>query len=174
MPKHLDYCTHISNPEDLDILGRKLFDVNLRLYKSAPEYRKIVNQCCDYIRWNAQTPKEGYKAPHGFSGANGGVPFNIIGLADGTVWVNPTYVNIGTDTRESWSNCGSLTLRSPIRIQRYSKVLITGYKWSADTAEDGLQINLQQQSLKGYYPTIQHEVDHNNGILITDRRAKGV
>lgn len=29
---HLDACTHIDFPSDRDILGRRLFDVNMRLF----------------------------------------------------------------------------------------------------------------------------------------------
>ena len=164
MLKHSDVCTHISNPEDVDILTRKLFDVNLRLYETSEQYRDIVTDCCDYIHWAATTTREGYKTPHGFSAANGGIPFNIIAIADGDVIINPEIAGFSGE-RLSMSNCGSLTLDKPIKIRRYAQVTVQG--WTQDI--DG---TLVPYSKTGYLPTHQHEIDHNNGVLITDRAVR--
>lgn len=158
-PKHSDYCTHIKNPEDRDILKRKLFDVNLRLMESSPEYAKIVKACADYILWNQVTEKEGYTKPRGFSGANAGIPFNIIAVG-GEVMINPRIVDWSPGNyTTAESNCGSLTLPDPILIRRHSRVEVTYIKPSGHGPIRRF----------GYFPTVQHEVDHNNGILITDR-----
>ena len=78
MIKHLDWCTHVQFESDKDILTRKNFDVNMRLFHANAEYRKIIQNISNYIGNCAVTTKEGYKTPHGWSGANAGFPFNII------------------------------------------------------------------------------------------------
>jgi Polypeptide deformylase len=162
-PQHTDYCTLLRNPEDRDILTRKLFDVNMRLFKSSPGYHQIIMDICEYLRWCAQTEKDGYKKPHGYSGANAGIPFNIIALADGMVMINPHYGDVGPDRVESLSNCGSLMLEKPIKIWRWRRVQVHYFN------PDGVKCELE-----GYVPTIQHEIDHNLGILITDRKVGAI
>lgn len=171
--KHEDVCTHIKNPADEDILTRKGFDVIVRLYNTNPLYKGVVDAACSLVLYGATTTHEGYKTPHGFSGANGGVPFNIIALADGTVLVNATYTPVGTAKALSDSNCGSLTLAKPIRIERWARVKIDGYQWlNAGPRAGGPTLKRLDAALVGYYPTHQHEIDHNNGILITDLEVK--
>lgn len=160
-PLHSDYCTHIKNEEDKDILTRKLFDVNMRLYKTSEPYRNIVQQCAEYLLWWVETEKEGYKKPHGVSGANAGIPFNIVAIP-GEVMLNPkiTYESGEDGRKKSMSNCGSLTLEEPIEIWRYEYVDVEYFRLDGTSA-----------TKSGYLPTLQHEIDHNNGILITDRKV---
>ena len=160
--KHEDVCTLLKNPEDKDILTRKLFDVNLRLMKTSPDYKSIVLCACEYIRELAMTEREGYKKPHGFSGANAGIPWNIIALADGTVMINPKIISNCTGSIiHGKSNCGSLLLPEAIEVYRWKRIAFTF--WDRD---------LVFNQWEGYYPTVQHEIDHNNGILITDRKVE--
>lgn len=163
MPKHEDYCTLLKNEEDKDILTRKLFDVNIRLYNNSEGYRRIVEQCCSYLSWCAMTTKEGYKKPHGYSGANAGIPFNLVALSNGLVMINPKILE-ESGYKTGLSNCGSLVLEKPIKIWRYSYIKVGFY----NRRYFG---RLDYETLTGYLPTVQHEVDHNNGILITDRKV---
>lgn len=159
--RHEDRCTLLKNGGvEKDFLTRKLFDVNMRLFHINDDYRSIVQCCVEYIRECAMTEAEGYKKPHGYSGANAGIPFNIIALADGTVMINPTYAEVGPGTKESLSNCGSLLLEKPISIWRWARVVVDYYN------RDGIKCQTE-----GYLPTVQHEIDHNNGILITNRKV---
>ena len=158
--KHEDYCTLLRNEEDRDILTRPLFDVNMRLFHANESYRQIVRDCANYIRLCAQTKKEGYKKPHGYSGANAAIPFNIIALADGTVMINP-HITAGWRPRIMESNCGSLMLEKPIKVKRWGAIAFTYFNM------DGVAC-----SGEGFLPTVQHEIDHNQGILITDREVK--
>lgn len=158
--KHEDYCTLFKNEEDQDILTRRLFDVNMRLFKVNSQYRQLVLQAAHYIRFCAQTEKDGYKKPHGYSGANAGIPFNIIALADGTVMLNPRITNRQGE-RLSISNCGSLMLDTPIRIRRAAYCEVDYFDTEGNSSAMG-----------GYLPTVQHEVEHNLGILITDLEIK--
>lgn len=158
---HLDVCTHINNVEDRDILTRRLFDVNLRLMKTSPGYAAIVRACADYIHEMANTSREGYKTPHGFSGANAGIPFNIIAVKGAsTAMINPRIVK-SEGFKRSWSNCGSLTLEAPIEIDRFAQVTVEWW-----------DLEGMRHITAGYLPTLQHEIDHNNGVLITDRKVE--
>lgn len=159
---HKDYCTHVENLEDRDILTRKLFDVNMRLFHANKYYRDVVLECFDYICFCSSMEKEGYKKPHGWSGANAGIPFNIIAIEhDGETigMINPTMI-LGDVKNIVKSNCGSLTLDHPIPVERSTQVFVDYYD------EDG---KLQRKSF-GRHPgfTIQHEIEHNQGILINN------
>lgn len=158
--KHEDNCTLLRNPEDRDILTRKLFNVNMRMFRASRRYREIVQMICDHLRWCATTEREGYKKPHGYSGANAGIPFNIIALASGIVMINPT-IDSAIGRRESFSNCGSLLLEKPIKISRFASVIVSYFDKTGE-----------KHIVSGYLPTVQHEIDHNKGILITDREVK--
>lgn len=165
VPKHSDYVAHISNEEDIDVLTRPLFDVNMRLFKTSPDYKAIIANVCRYIRWSCLTKKEGYVQPRGMSCANMAIPFNIIGVKRGhlcTIMINPKIIRYYGKVIQTNSNCGSLTLLQPIPVNRYEFIDMTYYdevgkKW--------------KETAIGRYDggfTIQHEVDHNRGILITD------
>ena len=163
---HKDYCTHINNKEDKDVLTRPLFDVNMRLLKSSPQYREIINSVCNYLIWWATTPKDGYKYPHGVSGANAGIPFNIICINRGKVpviMINPKITRRYGYKIESFSNCGSLTLEEPIKIYRDEFIDFNYYDLKGNMYYED-EVGRGQQGL-----TIQHEVEHNLGILILDK-----
>lgn len=165
MIKHIDYCTHISNLEDIDILTRKLFDVNIRLFNSSPQYREIVTLSINYLKWWCVTSKEGYKKPHGVSGANTGIPFNIVAYNtnNGPVaMINPKIIKRYGGKITGQSNCGSLTLPEPIEVTRDEFIDIDYF----DENGDKISITKVDRKLGGL--TIQHEVDHNLGILITN------
>lgn len=173
--KHSDICTHLDNEEDCDYLTRKLFDVNTRLFKTSKTYSKIVIDACIYMIWLADGEREGYKELHGFSGANAGIPWNIIVVnrkerAD--LMINPRITKSYGGKVTSMSNCGSLTLPEPIEIMRHKFI--------------DLEYLTLEQNKRGEYElfpvtetkvdrsngglTIQHEVDHNLGILIFERQ----
>ena len=168
--KHSDFCTHIKNLEDKDILTRQLFDVNMRLFETSKEYREIIVSTCQYLTWLSKTPKEGYKNPHGFSGANAGIPFNIIAVNRGNtdIMINPKILKSYGTKIESESNCGSLTLEKPIKIIRDEFIDIE-YFTIAGNKKIEKKIGRGQGGL-----TIQHEIQHNLGILITDKSLEKV
>lgn len=162
MVNHLDYCTHIQFKDDRDILTRELFDVNMRLFHSSEPYRILVLRACGYIQHCADTEKEGYKKPHGWSGANAGIPWNIIAIKSGeypSVMINPKIVGGRGEYKKVKSNCGSLTLDKPREIHRQEFVTV---EWFDET---GCPRRAEFGPTPGY--TIQHEIQHNLGILIT-------
>ena len=159
---HLDWCTHVQFEGDNDILTRELFDVNMRLFHKNKEYKELVLLCCDYIKKCASTTKDGYKTPHGWSGANAGIPFNIIAFKDKEeiiTWINPKIIGQSKETKTVLTNCGSLTLEKPIRVTRSATIDVSFYDLSGNYTE---WKNIPGSP--GY--TIEHEILHNRGILL--------
>ncbi len=172
MPIHTDYVTDITHPEDVPYLKTKLFDVNMRLFRSSDRYHALIMAACAHIRWCTLTKADGYKLPHGFSGANAGIPWNIIGIARqrgqanalAEIMINPKIISQSKEMIESQSNCGSIRLPEPITVRRHAWVVVEWYN------EMGIRSH-QRFTRENGGLTIQHEVDHNLGILITDRAA---
>lgn len=161
-----DYITYIGNEEDVVYLKHAAYPVNMRLFKSSKEYRAIVLSCCEYMRWLALQEMEGYKKPHGMSGANAAIPFNIIAVIRSRgkeneyceILINPVVVAASEKMKTSKSNCGSVRLKEDIDITRHEWVEVEYFD------EKG-----EKQRRKSRNMTVQHEIDHNLGILITDR-----
>lgn len=170
---HSDYITHINNEEDVIYLRSKLLPVNMRLFYTSPQYKAIVLQCCEYIKFLCLSKMDGYKKPHGMSGANAAIPFNIIAYCvnRGTqnefinIMINPIITQKYGNTIQSLSNCGSLTLEDAIVVGRSEWIIIKFYD------EEGVNHEMRINAAN-YGKTIQHEVDHNLGILITDLEIK--
>lgn len=166
-----DYLTHIDHEEDLPFLKTKLFDVNMRLFMSSPEYKKIIQHCCDHINFLARTTFDGYKKPHGTSGANAGIPFNIISIVRNRgqenefaeTMINPeiTWSSAPRFTTETNSNCGSIRLKNTIKVKRADTI------WLNYFDINGNYIQGYRNKEDGGF-TIQHELDHSSGVLITD------
>lgn len=169
--KHSDYITHIDNKEDDPYLKWKLKPVNMRLFKTSPEYKAIILGQCAYLKMLVLTKMDGYKKPHGMSAANAGLAFNIIAICRNRekkdeyaeVMINPVISNPSGGIIDSLSNCGSITLPHPIAIKRHE--FIDLYFFDEKGEEHTIKKCGREQG--GF--TIQHEVDHNNGILITHR-----
>lgn len=166
-----NFLTWINNTEDIPHLRTRLLDVNMRLFHSSPQYKKIVEQCCNYIREMALASLDGYSKPFGMSGANLAIPFNIIGVVlqrgkPGEVchiMINPYIRARSTEITETLSNCGSIRLPQAIRVPRYDWVEVRW--WDIDGRTRQERFTRQNHGF-----TIQHEIDHNLGILITDKR----
>lgn len=167
--KHSDYITHIDNKEDYVYLKSIHFPVNMRLFHTSSEYKKIILQQCEYIRNLCLNEKEGYKKPHGMSSANAGLAFNIIGITKNRnkkeeycqIMINPVITFSSNSLVKTNTNCGSLTLKEPITVERSDYITVEWY----DEEGDLLKESFKKET--GAF-TIQHEVDHNLGILITD------
>ena len=168
--QHSSHITHIDNKEDIPYLRNKLFDVNIRLFNSSTEYRGLINRACDHIGWLCMTKMQGYKLPHGMSAANAGIPWNIIAFALNRdtknaysfIMMNPKILKREGAIVDTESNCGSLTLERPITIKRHEKVFVGWFDRDS-------KYNEKYFDRDNHGFTIQHEIDHNLGILITDR-----
>ena len=173
MPNINDYITYIGNEDDVVYLKTPAFPVNMRLFKSSGWYRDIVCECCDYIKWLALTTMEGYKKSYGMSGANAAIPFNLIGVVRNRkktdeycqIMINPIIVDTSEETVDAESNCGSIRLEKSIMVRRYETVRVAYFD------EDGEE-HLEWFSVKNGGKTIQHETDHNLGVLITDKEIR--
>lgn len=165
-----DLLTHVSQNEDLPFLRTKLFDVNMRLFSASGFYREVIFHCCQLIKRAALTNFEDYKKPHGMSGANVGIPFNIIGIIRhrGTrdeiceIMINPKITKRHGEVMNCESNCGSIRLKEPITVKRHTLIDLEWFD-EGGVKHTEINIDVNNQSL-----TIQHEVEHNLGILITD------
>jgi len=172
MNPHKANITHIDNPEDSRYLREPLYHVNMRLFRTSEGYRKVVDAACAHIRWLCLANLGGYKLAHGMSGANAGIPWNIIGVARerGTprawceIMMNPRIVQASAEMIESQSNCGSINLPEPITVRRHAWVDL---EWFDEAGE----FHAKRFSREDGGLTIQHEVDHNLGVTILDRRA---
>jgi len=169
MSKHSDFVTHINNQEDHIYLKTKHFPVNMRLFKTSEDYKQIILSQCNYIRKRCLETLEGYKKPHGMSSANLGLAHNIIGVTRNRnkdneycqIMINPVIVHMNEKNVETLSNCGSLTLEKPIKLFRANLIRVEYYDELGISHIDWFDRETGSFS-------IQHEIDHNLGILITD------
>jgi len=151
------------------VLHRENFHVNMDLFHTCPRYRNLIDSVCRHLTYLLHAKYEDYQTIKGVSGANAGIPFKIIAIKIDTnhstipdgfiVMINPTIISRSGLTSRA-SNCGSLLLKKPISVPRFENVTVAYFN-SRGTREI--------QSFSGKLAsTIQHEVDHTNGILITD------
>jgi peptide deformylase len=150
-----------------EYLTRPLFPVNMRLYKSLKSYRKIVQTAFLHMNNLMELGKfEDYPRLAGISGANIGVPWNIIivpSKADRLLeMINPSISRMSRRTTTLKSNCGSLVLPKKVDVKRRVWVEVSYYDLEGAHHENKFTMD------DGYAGTIQHEIDHNRGVLITD------
>ena len=148
-----------------DMLRNKLFDVNIRLFRSNKKHRNLILNIVNYMEKVAKKKFRDYTPARGISAANVGIPFNIIGVKSDRKWnffLNPKYIE--TSLKKKWvkSNCGSLLLEKPIEIERYVWVKISYYNLKG--------VLCVKRFKDSYGCTIQHELEHNQGILIIDKK----
>jgi peptide deformylase len=154
-----------------DVLHMKAGPVNIRLYKTNKAYRKLIGDIVDYMLVGSKFDFEDYPKAQGISGANVGIPFNIVIVItkDGfQVFLNPTIIGESDDTVTAKSNCGSLNLSESIIVERREWVRVRYYDLMGRE-----MIKTYEIGDKGAVSsaTLQHEIDHNLGILITERKA---
>lgn len=172
--KNYDFIVQERQPEfDRDCLHRKLFAVNMRLYKSSPKYKRLILDVVEYMRWLMGQRWEDYQSnpaggTYGISGANIGIGHNIIGYMINdkfVVMINPEIVHKSKELVTAQSNCGSIKLDEKIPIKRHKWIDVRYYDIYGSPHEGRFD-----RTNGGF--TIQHEIDHNNGILITDRHQE--
>lgn len=160
--------------EHSDCLTRKLFPVNIRLLKENTEYKEMIKDIVKNMLKLINTEFEDYGKLRGISGANLGIPFNIIVVKGSwkdsvpVVMINPeiTWRSI-SDTTTVKSNCGSLCLSEPVEVSRYKRIKVKYYMLDGEDKEELFSMDKRHKAYHESTPTIQHEIDHNNGVLIT-------
>ena len=169
--KITDYVVQNGSDYD-DVLHRPLFQVDPNLFMTSRYYQNLIFTTHDALLSMFAYSYVDYDTLKGVSGANLGIPFNMIAVPIDkkiTVCLNPKYEVDPKDrsTRVVKSNCGSLRLKNKVACTRFNSVIATFYVIEFDT--EPITIKKVVKTLKGAEgSTFQHEVDHNNGILITD------
>lgn len=166
---------------DRKILHNELFQVNMRLFNSSYPYQTVISNIVRYMINILDMKFEDYPEGKGISGANIGIPFNIVvvrlpkqkfltplkkffGVGKRyLVMINPRIMAYGPETSIKKSNCGSLLLKEKIAVERWEEIVVYYYNMKGKIIREKFEMPLAS--------TIQHEIDHNKGILITDRAA---
>jgi peptide deformylase len=166
-----DYMVQDLDPEEFDrtILHRRLFPVNMRLFKSSGIYRQVIMDAVNYMDQQLKVTYEDYSAPQGVSGANLGLPWNIIAFKlKGNIkfMINPVITSKSPEMIETFTNCGSLRLSEKIKVLRHRIIDVAYYDLKGHKC-----IETKISRMEGGF-TIQHEVDHNLGITILDRNKE--
>jgi peptide deformylase len=149
------------------ILHNACHPVNIRLLKNNPSYRSLVETIIFHMLGVFQTNFDNYVELKGLSGANVGIPFNIVILAtenEPLVMINPKVVKESKDTKTVVSNCGSINLTEPIKVKRFKEVKVKYVPFN----QKGTSLFSTVEKIFNI-STVQHEIDHNLGILITDK-----
>ncbi len=100
----------------------------------------------------------------GLSGANVGIPFNIISICKNneiTHMLNPIITKVSKQTHCVQSNCGSLCLSEKVPVIRREWIEVSYYDITGRHHQDKF-------TFADGGSTIQHEIEHNKGILIID------
>lgn len=161
-----DYMVQIKEKQN-SVLKRKLHDVNMRLYRSNEEYKNIIRRIVDFLSRVLCMRFENYDVIKGISGANLGIPFNIIVIKINNIpkqMINPKIIKSSGKQIKILSNCGSVLLTEKITVLRDEIVEVTYYDLNGDKQTEKFS---REQS--GF--TIQHEIDHNLGVTILDRNT---
>jgi peptide deformylase len=149
-----------------DCLHRPVFDVNVEMFRKNKMYNDIILGIIDYMILLLNTTFENYNPLKGISGANVGIPLNIVIVSDegNRIFINPVITKTSATKISVSTNCGSVNLPEPIKKDRYIWIQLEWidikgiHREKVFTIEENKRMTL----------TLQHEIDHNKGILITD------
>lgn len=147
------------------ILTTPCHAVNMRLVRSNESYRKIIVNIIQHMLSVLCTKFSDYAELKGISGANVGIPFNIVIVKQKErylVMINPEILAKSKETYKAMSNCGSINLEKSIEVVRHKEVLVRYTPYENDTFLSPIEKVFTSA-------TIQHEVEHNLGILITSK-----
>ncbi len=169
-----DYMVQMNEPEfDRDCLQRKLFSVNMRLFETSEYYKNHILGIIEYMKWAMSQRWEDYESnpnggTFGISCANLGMAYNIIGWRVENSFdfmINPKIKEASKEMVLTQSNCGSLKLKEKIPVMRHKWIFVSYYDIKG-------KFQYRQIDGKNSGFTIQHEIDHNLGILITDKNVE--
>jgi peptide deformylase len=169
--KVTDYIVQENMAEEFDksILHVPLFPVNMRLFASSEPFRQLIFKVAEYMDWKLKQKPTDYTQPRGISGANLGIPWNIIGIRhddENVIYLNPKIYDCSPERVKTKSNCGSLRLPELIDVWRHEWISLEWYDLT------GQKCRRKHIKAKNQGFTIQHECDHNVGITILDKQVK--
>lgn len=181
-----DNLMQISYEDESSFLRSILFPVSIRLLHSNREYAQLIQTSILYMVKMGTKTYDNYPTIRGISGANCGIPYNIV-----VIWVkwekekiklsqeivdefeydfkgnpcivmlNPNIISFSLKTFTTLSNCGSLCLKTPISVVRHEWIEVEYYTITGEKRK-----NIFRRPICG---TLQHEIEHNLGILIIDK-----
>lgn len=153
--------------DEHDVLNRKLFDVNMRLYEHNKYYRCLVDHAIRVMLFIVEQDYDDYSDLRGLSGANAGIPWNIVVVKYGTttkVMLNPKVIGHSPATTKVRSNCGSLRLPQEVEVERWVSIDIEYFTRDGELKRE-YAVSRSEGGL-----TMQHEIAHNQGILVNSDR----
>ena len=148
------------------ILINPSFEVNMRLFNASDGYKFSVLVAIDHMIETMHKDFDNYPEIKGISGANVGIPYKIIVVKKKNdvdlVMINPKIIRHSKKKVKAKTNCGSVNLCESIEVKRYCWVIVEYYNRKGSKC-------CEKFDREHYGFTIQHEIDHVNGILITDK-----
>lgn len=164
-----NYVVQITEPiEFSELLHRRGFNVNMRLYNNNEHYNKMIKEIINYMH-KALTTYYSDFIPAGISAHNIGVPLNIISFKiypenPGIMtMINPKIVSKSKEELIRSSLCGSILDKKWYRVKRPIWIEVEYYNLTGEK---------KNEKYNSYCGTICHEIDHNNGILVSDIAIK--
>ncbi len=155
---------------DDSTLKNPVFNVNMRLFRCSPFYRQIIMDCINYMESHLNMNFEDYHNQRGISGAELGIPWNIIAYKVGIkkkFCLNPRILRRSDDLAQTETSCGALMkLGRKVKVSRATSIDLEYYDLKGQKI---VERNIGRS--EGAF-AIQHEVDHNCGISILDREVK--
>jgi peptide deformylase len=143
-----------------DCLFRKGFQVNMRLYNSNAEYKKMILSIVEYMELCNFT---GLFAA--MSGANIGVPLNLVLLGTKRLFINPKIIAKSRETTLNFNGCGSISSRQSYMLVEFPTWITVQY-FDREGVEHVENFNGMDCIL------LQHEIWHNQGIMIYEKVPK--
>lgn len=170
--KHLISMFLVQNGEEADdCLHRPGFDINPRLFKRNKDFNKIIHRIVDYMKMVLCIDFRDYNKLKGISGANIGIPFNIVAvLHDGVieVFINPRVTKVSRSKITILSNCGSINLPKAISVDRHAWIQVKWMDIEGRDHKEHFTVRNNDKIGPNIAGTLQHEIDHNQGVLIID------
>lgn len=170
--KHLIGMFLVQNGEEEDdCLHRPGFDINTRLFKKNREFNRLIHRIIDYMKMTLCIDFKDYNKLKGISGANIGIPFNIVAVLHNgiiEVFINPSITKVSRSKTTILSNCGSINLPKPIRVDRRAWIQVKWMDAEGRQHKEHFTVYNNDKIGPNIAGTLQHEIDHNQGVLITD------
>lgn len=162
--------------EDDDCLHRPGFDVSVRMFNENKAFNKVIHEIIDYMKTVLCINFRDYNKLKGISGANIGIPLNIVAVMHNNiveVFINPSITKVSRSKITVLSNCGSLNLPKPINVERHTWIQVKWIDVDGKQHEKHFTAHNNDVEVPNIALTLQHEIDHNKGVLIINLKNKG-
>ena len=153
-----------------DCLHRPGFDVHVKMFNENKEFNRVIHRIIDYMKTVLCIDFRDYNKLKGISGANIGIPLNIVAVMHNNiveVFINPSITKVSRSKITVLSNCGSLNLLEPISVERHTWIQVKWMDIGGKQQEKHFTAHNNDKEVPNIAFTLQHEIDHNKGVLIT-------